>query len=40
VPDGDLVDPAAQRLPVEGTPVAGGPVASVAEVLGGLDGGR
>jgi hypothetical protein len=34
VPDGDLVDPAAQRLPVEETPVAGGPVAWVADVLG------
>jgi hypothetical protein len=34
VPDGDLVDPAAPRLPVEDTPVAGGPVAWVAEVLG------
>jgi hypothetical protein len=34
VPDGDLVDPAAPRLPVEDTPVAGGPVAWVADVLG------
>jgi hypothetical protein len=40
VPDGDLVDQAAQRLPVEETPVAGGPVAWVVEVLGEPDAGR
>jgi hypothetical protein len=33
VPDGDLVDPDAPRLPVEDTPIAGGPVAWVAAVL-------
>jgi hypothetical protein len=33
IPDGDLVDQSAPRLPVEDTPVAGGPVAWVAEVL-------
>jgi hypothetical protein len=33
IPDGDLVDQSAPRLPVEVTPVDGGPVAWVAEVL-------
>jgi hypothetical protein len=33
VPDGDLVDPGAPRLPLEETPVLGGPVQWVADVL-------
>lgn len=33
IPDGDLVDPAAPRLPLADTPVLGGPIAWVAETL-------
>jgi hypothetical protein len=34
LPDGDLVDRSAARLPLEDTPLAGGPVAWVVDVLG------
>ncbi len=34
VPDGDLVDQRATRLPLDSTPVHGGPISWVAEILG------
>ncbi len=34
LPDGGLVDQSAPRLPLEDTPVLGGPVKWVADVLG------
>ena len=34
VPDGDLVDQRAPRLPLDSTPVHGGPISWVAEILG------
>ena len=34
LPDNDLVDRSAPRLPLEDTPVTGGPLSWVADVLG------